>query len=123
MEKAAALSYNRDMSIIISPAAEQRLDALRQKQGKASLFMRVTVDGGGCQGFEYQLSFADEPDDDDVFTEASDAPVGVTTDPMSMGFLMGATLDFENELVGSKFVIKNPNATSSCGCGTSFNVA
>lgn len=117
------LAYNREMSIIIAPAAAQRLEALRQKQGKSSLFVRVTVDGGGCQGFEYQLSFTDEPDDDDLFTEDADYNVGVTTDPMSMGFLNGATLDFENELIGSKFVIKNPNATSSCGCGTSFNVA
>ncbi len=111
------------MSLLISTAAAARLEALRQKQGKASLYLRVTVDGGGCQGFEYQLSFTDQPEEDDVFVEDTDHNVGVVTDPVSMGFLAGATVDFENELIGSKFVVKNPNATSSCGCGTSFNVA
>ena len=115
------LPYTLSMSLFLSQAAAARLDDLRLKQDKAALFLRITVDGGGCQGFEYKFSFADTPSTDDVITQ-NDA-VGLVTDPISMGFLNGATIDFENELIGSKFVVKNPNAASSCGCGTSFNVA
>ena len=111
------------MNLALSPAASRRLDQLRVKQGKTSLFLRITVDGGGCQGFEYKFSFADQPDGDDVFTEANDEPVGVVTDPTSYDLLSGSTLDYEDAMIGAKFVVKNPNATSSCGCGTSFNIA
>lgn len=111
------------MSLNLTPAATARLDYLRAKQDKKSLYLRITVDGGGCQGFEYKFSFADQPDADDMFTEANDEPVGVVTDPTSYDLLSGSTLDYEDALIGAKFVVKNPHATSSCGCGTSFNIA
>lgn len=108
------------MSLLLSPTAATRLEDLRLKQGKAALYLRITVDGGGCQGFEYKFSFADTPETDDIITQSG--AIGLVTDPISMGFLENATIDFENELIGSKFVVKNPNAASSCGCGTSFNI-
>lgn len=120
MENWGKLPYTLPMSLLLSPAAATRLDTLRLKQDKAALFLRITVDGGGCQGFEYKFSFADAPSTDDVITQSGD--IGLVTDPISMGFLENATIDFEDELIGSKFVVKNPNAASSCGCGTSFNV-
>lgn len=118
-----AALYHLSMSITLTDAAATRLEALRAKQGKESLYLRIVVDGGGCQGFEYKLSFTDQPEGDDVFVEADAYPVGAVTDPMSHGFLSGSVVDYEDELVGARFVVKNPNATSSCGCGTSFNIA
>lgn len=110
------------MSLSLTAAAIRRLEALRLKQAKKALYLRITVDGGGCQGFEYKLSFTDAPEGDDVFVEANDFPVGATTDALSNGFLDGSVVHYEDELVGARFVVKNPNATSSCGCGTSFNI-
>lgn len=109
------------MSISLTPAAAKRLEELRAKQNKASLYLRITVDGGGCQGFEYQFSFADAPGGDEFFAE--DGKVGVVTDSVSYEYIKGSALDYEDALIGAKFVVKNPNASSSCGCGTSFNVA
>ena len=108
------------MSLSLTQEAAKRLETLRAKQGKERLYLRVTVDGGGCQGFEYKFSFEDTPGGDEFFTE--EGSVGVVTDSVSYGFLQGSTLDYEDALIGAKFVVKNPNASSSCGCGTSFNV-
>ena len=85
-------------------------------QGQA---LRVGVRGGGCSGFEYQIEL-DTPSDDDLVLEGSGQRVVV--DSVSLPFLAGATIDFSEELIGARFVIENPNATSSCGCGTSFAI-
>lgn len=109
------------MSVSLTEAAAQRLEHLRAKQGKERLFLRVTVDGGGCQGFEYKFSFSDAPEGGEFFAE--DGKVGVVTDSVSHDFIGGSMIDYEDALIGAKFVVKNPNASSSCGCGTSFNTA
>ncbi len=85
-------------------------------QGKA---LRVAVEGGGCSGFQYEIVL-DETAEDDLVLESKGQKVVV--DSVSLPFLANATIDFTEELIGARFVIENPNATSSCGCGTSFSM-
>ena len=85
-------------------------------QGKA---LRIAVEGGGCSGFQYDIRL-DKPADDDLVLEGQGQKVVV--DSISLPFLTGATIDFTEELIGARFVINNPNASSSCGCGTSFSM-
>ena len=82
--------------------------------------LRVAVEGGGCSGFQYEISMESNIKDSDLILSENDCKVVI--DPISLEFLSGATIDFKVELIGSKFVINNPNATSSCGCGTSFSI-
>ncbi len=82
--------------------------------------LRVAVDGGGCSGFQYDISLSDETAGDDLVLEKDGSRVLV--DPVSLPFLSDAIIDFSQELIGARFVIENPNATSSCGCGTSFSI-
>ena len=84
--------------------------------GKA---LRVAVEGGGCSGFQYEIKL-DDPAADDLVLEGAGQKVVV--DSISLPFLANAVIDFSDELIGARFVIKNPNATSSCGCGTSFSM-
>tara|TARA_R110002020_G_scaffold475858_1_gene713217 strand:- start:37982 stop:38305 length:324 start_codon:yes stop_codon:yes gene_type:complete len=84
--------------------------------GKA---LRVAVEGGGCSGFQYEIAL-DEAKDDDLVLEGSGQKVVV--DSVSLPFLANAVIDFSDELIGARFVIENPNASSSCGCGTSFSM-
>ena len=81
--------------------------------------LRVAVEGGGCSGFQYDIKL-DEPADDDLILENNGAQVLI--DPVSLPFLTDAVIDYTQELIGARFVIENPNATSSCGCGTSFSM-
>ena len=85
-------------------------------QGKA---LRIAVEGGGCSGFQYDIQL-DTPADDDLVLEGQGEKVVV--DSVSLPFLSNATIDFADELIGARFVIENPNASSSCGCGTSFSM-
>ncbi|MGH1369210.1 MAG: HesB/IscA family protein [Maritimibacter sp.] len=84
--------------------------------GKA---LRVAVEGGGCSGFQYEISL-DDPAEGDMVLEGAGQQVVI--DEVSLPFLTGAVIDFTQELIGARFVINNPNATSSCGCGTSFSM-
>ncbi|AUM74153.1 HesB/IscA family protein [Paracoccus jeotgali] len=81
--------------------------------------LRVAVEGGGCSGFQYEIKL-DAPAEDDLVLEGQGQRVLV--DPVSLPFLAGAVIDFADELIGARFVIENPNAASSCGCGTSFSL-
>jgi iron-sulfur cluster assembly accessory protein len=81
--------------------------------------LRVAVEGGGCSGFQYDIRL-DEPAEDDLVLEKNGQKVLV--DAVSLPFLANATIDFADELIGARFVVDNPNATSSCGCGTSFSI-
>lgn len=82
--------------------------------------LRVAVEGGGCSGFQYNIDFDDNPAEDDMVLEKDGERVLI--DSVSLPFLTNATIDFTQELIGARFVIDNPNATSSCGCGTSFSI-
>jgi len=105
------------MPPIVTPRAFERLVEIgANDQGKA---LRVAVEGGGCSGFQYDIKL-DEAATDDLVLEGQGERVIV--DMTSLPFLQNATIDFEEEVIGSRFVINNPNASSSCGCGTSFSV-
>ena len=82
--------------------------------------LRLAVTGGGCSGFQYNFALDDTPMDDDLVLERDGAVVLI--DPVSLDFLTGAEIDFTDDLIGQAFKVNNPNATSSCGCGTSFSV-
>jgi len=82
--------------------------------------LRVAVEGGGCSGFQYDISLAEDAASDDLVLEKDG--VRVLIDPVSLPFLANAEIDFADELIGARFVVNNPNATSSCGCGTSFSI-
>lgn len=105
------------MSITVDDSAVKRIKNLREEQGKERLMLRVRVDGGGCSGFQYHLELTDDIDEKDLsFADA------VITDDISLTFLKDSIIKFEEGLIGSEFKIKNPNAISGCGCGTSFAV-
>ena len=101
----------------VTPRAFERLAEIgAAADGKA---LRVAVEGGGCSGFQYDIAL-DAPKADDLILEGDGERVVV--DAVSLPFLANATIDFSEELIGARFVIENPNATSSCGCGTSFSM-
>lgn len=105
------------MSITVDNTAVKRIEELRTLQNKPDLVLRITVEGGGCSGFQYSFSLTEEVSDSDRVYNKS-----VVTDPISLEFLDGSKISFENTLIGSDFKIENPNAVSGCGCGTSFAV-
>lgn len=104
----------------LTDGAARRIGFLIRQDGRADLMLRLTVSGGGCSGFQYGFSFDDAVNDDDHVFEHQG--VKLVTDDCSLDLLNGATLDFVEDLMGSSFQVQNPNATASCGCGTSFAV-
>ena len=88
--------------------------------GNSAKYLRVAVEGGGCSGFQYDIRLEDSAKTDDLVLEKGG--VQVLIDPVSLPFLADAEIDFTDELIGARFVVNNPNATSSCGCGTSFSM-
>lgn len=102
----------------VTDRAFARLAEIAEATGDARA-LRVAVEGGGCSGFQYDIKL-DEPQGDDLVLEKDGARVLV--DAVSLPFLQNAVIDFSEELIGARFVVQNPNATSSCGCGTSFSV-
>jgi iron-sulfur cluster assembly accessory protein len=101
----------------VTPRAYARLAEIgADSEGHA---LRVAVEGGGCSGFQYDIRL-DAPSEDDLVLEGEGQKVVV--DSVSLPFLAGATIDFTEELIGARFTIDNPNATASCGCGTSFSI-
>ncbi|NRT55391.1 iron-sulfur cluster insertion protein [Leptothrix sp. C29] len=106
--------------IVVSEAVVSKVAEMLAEEGDPSLQLRIFVTGGGCSGFQYGFAFDDEKKADDVRVEKG--PVTVVVDAMSLQYLMGAEIDFEDKLDGARFVIRNPNAASTCGCGSSFSV-
>lgn len=105
--------------VSVSASAAKRIATLTAAEGAGMMF-RIAVNGGGCSGFQYDFSFDAAQGDDDVLIERDGARVLI--DQASLEFLGGSEVDFVEGLMGSHFEIKNPNAKSSCGCGTSFSV-
>ena len=105
------------MSLVIDDSARKRIEELRTEKGQESLMLRITVEGGGCSGFQYKLELTEDIKDKDLTFDSF-----AVTDDISMPFLEGSTIKFKDDLIGSEFVIDNPNAQSGCGCGTSFSV-
>lgn len=106
--------------ITISQNAQEKIVELLEEEKDPTLKLRTFVQGGGCSGFSYGFTFDNEQNEDDF-----EFPVGqfkVLVDAMSMQYLQGAEIDYKDDLMGSSFSIKNPNAASTCGCGSSFSV-
>lgn len=114
LDAAAPMAGN----IEITASAADRIAVLRSEENNPDLMLRITVLGGGCSGFQYSMEFDDQTDPHDAVFERSG--VKVVTDDVSLRYLAGAQIDYVSDLMGSSFVIKNPNAKSSCGCGNSF---
>jgi iron-sulfur cluster insertion protein len=105
--------------IVLSPSAAARVAAIAARQAKPAI-LRLSVDGGGCAGFQYRFGLADSVDAGDV-TAVQDG-VTLVVDPVSLDLVRGATVDFVESLGGAAFQVANPNAASGCGCGTSFSI-
>jgi iron-sulfur cluster assembly accessory protein len=103
-------------NIHVTDQAFQRVKSQRADKKSDLLYLRVTVEGGGCSGFQYKLSWDEVKADDHIFGES------IITDSISLPFLDGATVDYSVGLMGEDFKVTNPNAKSGCGCGTSFAV-
>lgn len=103
--------------IIVDESAIKRIKQLREQRGEDKLMLRITVEGGGCSGFQYNMSLSsDVAEDDHVFAGF------VVSDDISLPLISGSTVKFEETLVGAEFKINNPNAATGCGCGASFGV-
>jgi len=101
-------------------AAAKRVKYLLDDEGNDDLKLRVYITGGGCSGFQYGFTFDDKMNDGDMTVETDGAKMVV--DPMSLQYLVGGRVDFTEGLEGSRFLVDNPNATATCGCGSSFNI-
>lgn len=112
-------NFNSNDLLIFTDAAANKVKNLIKEEKNDSLKLRVFVSGGGCSGFQYGFTFDENIQDGDTQIEKN----GVTllVDPMSFQYLSGAEIDYKEDLEGSQFVIKNPNATTTCGCGSSFS--
>ncbi len=106
-------------NVILTENAARRISEIIADEPKNRL-LRVSVEGGGCSGFQYKFDLVPDRAEDDTVLERDGATVLI--DPVSLGFLEGSEIDFVDELIGASFQIRNPNATASCGCGTSFSM-
>ena len=106
--------------LVFTDNAAKKVKELIDEEGSPDLKLRVFVSGGGCSGFQYGFTFEEEVNDDDTLVMKD--TVTLLIDPMSLQYLMGAEIDYQDNLQGSQFVIRNPQATSTCGCGSSFSV-
>lgn len=105
-------------SLVFTDAAASKVKDLLLEEGNPDLKLRVFVQGGGCSGFQYGFTFDETVNEDD--TSIDKEGVQLLIDPMSFQYLFGAEIDYKDDLEGAQFVIRNPNATSTCGCGSSF---
>jgi iron-sulfur cluster insertion protein len=105
--------------LVFTDNAATKVKSLIEEEGNPELKLRVFVSGGGCSGFQYGFTFEETVSDDD--TSLNKGGVTLLVDPMSLQYLLGAEIDYQENAEGAQFVIKNPNATSTCGCGSSFS--
>lgn len=107
-------------SLLFSDSAARKVKALIDEEDNAALKLRVFITGGGCSGFQYGFTFDEQVNDGD--TQVENGGVTLLVDPMSFQYLAGAEIDYNEGIEGAHFVIRNPNATTTCGCGSSFSV-
>jgi Iron-sulfur cluster assembly accessory protein len=105
--------------LVFTDSAAEKVKQLVDEEGNPDLKLRVFVTGGGCSGFQYGFTFDESVNDDD--TTLQKGAVTLLIDPMSLQYLTGAEIDYQENVEGAQFVIKNPNASSTCGCGSSFS--
>ena len=103
----------------LSPSAAERVRMIAEKQGKPAI-LRLSVEGGGCSGFQYKFDLADGADDDDAVSETDG--VRLVVDPVSLDLVAGSVVDFVESLGGAAFRVENPQAAAGCGCGSSFGI-
>lgn len=108
-----------DNTVIVTERAAHRINEIVATEHD-SKYLRVSVEGGGCSGFQYKFDLVGQTAADDIVLERSGATVLI--DPVSIEYLSGSEIDFVDDLIGASFKIRNPNATASCGCGTSFSL-
>lgn len=113
------MSESSAVDIQVSERAARRIGEILQRESDGAM-LRVSVEGGGCSGFQYRFDIERDRADDDIVIANGEAVVLV--DPVSSQFLAGAEIDFVDDLIGASFRVNNPNATASCGCGTSFSI-
>ncbi|HKT85048.1 MAG TPA: iron-sulfur cluster insertion protein ErpA [Novosphingobium sp.] len=106
-------------SLTLSTSAAARVAAIAARQSKPAI-LRLSVEGGGCSGFQYKFGLADAPDEEDLVTETDG--VKLVVDPVSLDLVSGCVVDYVESLGGAAFKVENPNATAGCGCGSSFSV-
>lgn len=112
---------DHDEPIEFTDSAARKVRELILADGNPELKLRVYITGGGCSGFQYGFTFDEKADEDDIRVERSG--VELLVDPLSFQYLEGAEVDYSESLQGARFVIRNPNASTTCGCGSSFGVA
>lgn len=110
--------------ITISESAVSKIYELMMEEGNPELKLRVFVQGGGCSGFQYGFTFEEIKEEDDFIIEKElhDHKIQLLVDTMSMQYLQGSSIDYKEDLQGAQFVIKNPQASTTCGCGSSFSI-
>ena len=106
-------------SVAISERAARRIGEILKTEGEGAM-LRISVEGGGCSGFQYKFDIERAQADDDILIAREGARVLI--DPISLGYVAGSEIDFVDDLIGASFRVVNPNATASCGCGTSFSI-
>lgn len=106
-------------TLTLTPSAACRVAAIAAKQAKPAI-LRLSVEGGGCSGFQYRFGLADAPDDGDIVSETGG--VRLVVDPVSLDLVAGSTVDFVESLGGAAFKVENPLAAAGCGCGSSFGI-
>ncbi|CAL4320912.1 Iron-sulfur cluster insertion protein ErpA [Buchnera aphidicola (Eriosoma lanigerum)] len=109
-----------NIPINISPAAAKRTKYLILNQSKKDMHLRIYITGGGCAGFQYQFMFDDKIKEDDLIIKQ--LGIKIIIDSITLQYLIGGKIDYEENLEGSKFIITNPNAKNTCSCGLSFNI-
>lgn len=107
------------LDVIVTERAARRIAEIAAADPHSPM-LRVSVEGGGCSGFQYKFDLVADKDADDIIIERDGATVLI--DPVSLPYMVGSEIDFVDDLIGATFKIKNPNATASCGCGTSFTI-
>jgi iron-sulfur cluster insertion protein len=108
------------IAMTFSDAAADKVKELVKEEENSVLNLRVFVTGGGCSGFEYGFTFDEDVEEDD--TRISKSGVALLIDPLSYQYLVGSVIDYREDLQGSRFVVTNPNAATTCGCGNSFSI-
>jgi iron-sulfur cluster insertion protein len=121
MDTAVHEPHSADTPLVFTDAAALKVADLIRNEGNPKLMLRVFVQGGGCSGLQYGFEFDEQLQDGDTCIE--NQGVKLLIDPMSVNYLGGAEIDFRDGLDGAQFVIRNPNATTTCGCGSSFTAA
>ena len=116
---------NQENPITITEPAAEKVHNLKLQQNDNQLLLRISITGGGCHGFQYKFAFEDQARQDDFQINKSleksiENPVTVIVDPISMGYLRGAEVDYLRDAKGERFIIRNPNASTTCGCDRSF---